>query len=130
VPGGFGFPLGAAAGVLLTLTTVAAGATGHPQWSVAALAVVVTGAAVVTTPGATAGTAVVCWCLVSGFVVGRQGDLTFSGASLLAAAVLGATAVGAVAVVTAVRVARRWRRTEPSAVVERPRLGLGGMVEN
>jgi hypothetical protein len=102
--------------VLVTVATVASGATGHPQWSVVALAAVVAATAAVTAPAAAAATTVLCWCLVSGFVVGREGDLAFSGPSLSAAAVLGATAVVAVAAATTVRVVRRWRRGGPSAV--------------
>lgn len=109
VPGGFGFPLGAATGVLVTLATVAAGAVGHPLLAVVALAVSIAGAAAVTTPVATLGTAVVCWFLVSGFVVGREGDLTFSAQSVLAAAVLAGTAVVAVAVAATIRAVSRWR---------------------
>lgn len=103
VPGGFGFPLGAALGVLVTIVTVGMGATGHPVLAVLPLAVSVAALAVLTTPVATLGAAVLYWFLVAGFVVGREGQVSVDGTSMRAAALLALTAVAGVAVLAAVR---------------------------
>jgi hypothetical protein len=103
VPGGFGFPLGAALGVLVTIVAVAMGATGHPDLAILPLAVLVAALAVLTTPGATLGASVLYWFLVAGFVVGREGQVSFSATSMEAAAVLVFAAVACVAVMVAVR---------------------------
>lgn len=118
VPGGFGFALGFLAGIVATTVVVAAGATGHPGWSVAALAVAVAGVSGVTTPSAAIATAMVCWCLHDGFVLGRYGDLVFTAGSAGSAVVLLSAAVIALVAASAVRTARdrrvmvanaRWR---------------------
>ncbi|HVV14705.1 hypothetical protein [Amycolatopsis sp.] len=93
LPTGFGFPLGFAAAIAVTIGAVAAGATRQPGWSVAALVLVVAAAAVLSTPLAVLGTALVSWALHDGFVLGRGGDLVFTRDSALAAAVLAGTAL-------------------------------------
>lgn len=106
VPGGFGFPLGFAAGIVATGLAVASGATGHPAWSVGLLALTVAVVSALTSTPAALGTALVCWCLHDGFVLGRRGDLVLTSASARAAAVLLLAALAAVAIATAVRLRR------------------------
>jgi hypothetical protein len=106
VPGGFGFPLGFTVAIAVTVVAVAAGATGHPDWSVAALAVAVAGVAAVTTLAASAGTAVLCWCLQDGFVLGRGGDLVFTAGSARAGVILALTAAAAVGLAALIRAMR------------------------
>ena len=93
LPGGFGFPLGFLASVVVTTGAVAAGATRHPTLAVLALAGVTIAIAAVSTSGATVGTAAVCWAMHAGFVLGRHGDLAFTARSTKDAVVLGAVAV-------------------------------------
>ncbi|WP_157367960.1 hypothetical protein [Alloactinosynnema sp. L-07] len=81
IPGGFGFPLGIVAEVAATMLVVAAGATAHPGLSTVAMVVVIDVMVFVTTTRATMGVAVVCWCLHAGFVLGRHGELAFTGQS-------------------------------------------------
>lgn len=103
--GGFGFPLGFGVGIVVTAAAIAAGATSHPVGSLIALTVAVAGVSAITTPGAALGTAVVCWSLDSGFVLGRHGDLVFTGAAWQAAValVLAAVAVAVLAQVVRLR---------------------------
>jgi hypothetical protein len=108
VPGGFGFPLGVALGVLVTFAAVATGATGHPERAVVGLAVAVALTATVTTAAATLGTALICWLLLAGFVTGREGQLGLTAQSGRAAVALAVTAIGCVVVVAAAR--RLWPR--------------------
>jgi hypothetical protein len=115
VSGGFGFALGFLVGIIVTMVAVAAGATGHPIWSVAALAVAVAGVSAVTTPLAAIGSAVVCWALHDGFVLGRHGDLVATVGSLSSAIVLMLSATITVVVAAAVRVGRDRRVTEYAA---------------
>jgi hypothetical protein len=103
LPRGFGFPLGFACGILVTAVTIAAGATSHPARSLIALTVVVAVVSAITTPGAALGTAVACWALDSGFVLGREGTLVFTGAARETAAVLVLAAVTVAALSRAVR---------------------------
>ncbi|WP_051385815.1 hypothetical protein [Actinokineospora inagensis] len=96
VPGEFGFPLGVVVAVAAAFGAVAVGATGQPVVSVVAMVAVVDLVAVVSTARATLGTAVVCWCLHSGFVLGRAGELVFTGRAGHDALVIGlCAAVGA-----------------------------------
>ncbi len=103
VRGGFGLPLGVALGIVVTFAAVAAGATGHPERAVIGLAVAVALTAGLTTVAATLGTAVICWFLLAGFVVGREGQVSFAAQSDRAAAVLAGTAIGCAAVVALIR---------------------------
>lgn len=107
VPGGFGFPLGFIAGIVATLLAVATGAAGHPAWSLGLLALTVAAVAAVTSPAGALGTAVACWCLHDGFVLGRHGTLVLVPASAVAAAVLVPAALVVDTIATAVRVVRR-----------------------
>jgi len=111
VPGRFGFALGFATGVPVTILAVAAGATSHPVWALITLTVAVAAVSAVTTLGAALGTAAVCWSLHSGFVLGRRGDLVFTAGSLRAAVVLVLTAGTFVVVASAVRAGLAWRHT-------------------
>jgi lysylphosphatidylglycerol synthetase-like protein (DUF2156 family) len=127
VPGGFGFPLGAALGVLVTIVTVAVGATGHPDLAVLPLAVSVAALAVLTTPAATVGASVLYWFLVAGFVIGREGQVSLDSTSMFAAAVLVLTAVACVTVTVAVRwvLAAHHRVPAVQHVVRVERAGAG-----
>lgn len=91
--GWVGYPLGFVTAVTVTNVTVAAHATSHPLWSVAALAVTAAAIAALTTLPAALATAAVCWMLHAGFVLGRHGDLELSPASAATAALLAAVTV-------------------------------------
>lgn len=77
-----------ALGFAATVLSVAAGATSVPIISLVAMVAVVDASAVVTTVRATLATAVVCWALHTGFVLGRRGELVFTPQSGHAALVL------------------------------------------
>jgi hypothetical protein len=125
VSGGFGFPLGFAAGIVATTVAVAAGAAGHPGWSVAALAAAVAAVSAVTTLPAAVGTAAVCWFLHDGFVLGRHGDLVFTTASARAAVILVLAALVAVLLAGLARAMRSWLAVPRGALnrVPQPRRG-------
>ncbi|RZS31159.1 hypothetical protein EV193_11538 [Herbihabitans rhizosphaerae] len=76
VTGWFGFPLGFASAIVATILAVAIGATGHPIASVLLHIVVI---AVTSTAPAALATAVTCWAMHAGFVLGRHGELATSG---------------------------------------------------
>ena len=107
---GFAFPLGFALGIVGTALSVSVGATGWPVVSVVVLVVVTDVVAVVSTAWPTLATAVVCWCLHSGFVLGRAGELAFSAQSWHDALVLMVNAVVASVVVATIRAALSYRR--------------------
>jgi hypothetical protein len=104
---GFGYAIGFTAATLVTLAAVAAGATHHPGWALLALAGV-TGVLGVAA-GWSAGllTAAICWGMDAGFILGREGRLTFDRQSEVAAVVLCAVLVAAASVGTP---GRRWAR--------------------
>ncbi|HEX3650593.1 MAG TPA: hypothetical protein VHV49_19370 [Pseudonocardiaceae bacterium] len=116
VPGSFGFPLGAALAVLVTIALVGDGGTGHPGWAVTALAASVAVLSVLTTPAAVLGTAALSWFLLEGFVVGREGQITLTAASMRAAAALLLTALACIVVTTAIRVLAAPARTSTEGV--------------
>ncbi|HJQ47529.1 MAG TPA: hypothetical protein VJ870_14620 [Amycolatopsis sp.] len=103
LPGGFALPLGFTAGIAATTLAVATGATAHPAWSLTLLAVTVAGVAAFTSTAAAVGTAVLCWGLDDGFVLGRYGDLVATPRSAMVAAVLVATALVVAGAAAAVR---------------------------
>ncbi|RKT69274.1 hypothetical protein DFJ66_2478 [Saccharothrix variisporea] len=106
-----GYALGFTAAVFAGLLAVAAGATNHPILSLIAMVAVVDLIAMLSTVPAMLATAIVCWLLHAGFVLGRRGDLVFDddsrdfGLTLLAAGLCSA------AVATALRGSRRPTRT-------------------
>ncbi|HEX6339917.1 hypothetical protein [Umezawaea sp.] len=106
MPGGFGFPLGAVLGVTATALAVTVGATGQPILSVLALVAVVDLIALLSSVGATLATAVVCWCLHAGFVLGRHGELAFTPQSRGDAAVLLLCALTGLALASTIRATR------------------------
>lgn len=106
LPSGFGFPLGFVMGIVAVVVAITSGATGHPVLSVALLAVAVAGVSAMTTPPAAVATAVVCWFLHDGFVLGRRGELVFTTASAQAVVVLVCTPVIVVSIAAAVRMVR------------------------
>lgn len=106
LPGGFGFPLGVVAGIGAAVVAVAVGATVHPVVSVVFLSVAVGVVSALTVASAALATAVVCWGLHDGFVLGRRGDLMFTAASAQAAEVLVSVAVLTLLVAAVVRKAR------------------------
>lgn len=105
VPGGFAFFFGSALAAVMTFLLVEAGARTEPVLSVVALVAVVNLVAVTSGAVATLATAAVCWCLHSGFVLGRLGELTFTGQSGHDALVLAGCALGAVLLVSTMRAA-------------------------
>lgn len=117
--GGFGFSLGAALGVAATAVVVAAGATSQPVLSVIAMVAVVNVIALVSTWRAALGTAVVCWFLHDGFVLGRHGDLALVGQAGHDALVIGFDALGVLLLVSTFRAAPapvlHLRESDPSA---------------
>ena len=127
VPAGFGFPLGVALGTAAMVLSVAAGATSVPIISLVAMVVVVDAVAMVTTVRATLATAVVCWALHAGFVLGRRGELVFTAQSGHAALVLGLcalTALGFASILRTARVPLHEREDDPRAPnVPLPRQG-------
>jgi hypothetical protein len=106
MPGGFGFPLGFVLAVAATALVVALGAPSRPILSVVAMVAVVDFVAMLTTIGATLATAVVCWCLHAGFVLGRQGELAFTPQSRGDAVVLVLCALTGFALASTIRAAR------------------------
>ncbi|NUT50478.1 MAG: hypothetical protein HOV94_24695 [Saccharothrix sp.] len=114
-PGG----LGSALAVAVTFLVVAAGATRQPVLSVVALVAVVDLIALISTPVATVATAAVCWCLHSGFVLGRLGELAFTGQSRHDALVLAGCALGGILLASTLRAPaepHRAKRVSPAAV--------------
>lgn len=103
--GGFGFSLGAALGVVATAAVVVAGATSQPVLSVIAMVAVVNVIALASTWRAALATAVVCWFLHDGFVLGRHGDLTLAGQAGHDALVIGLDALGVLVLVSTLRAA-------------------------
>jgi hypothetical protein len=110
VSSGFGFPLGFAGSVVGTAGAIGAGAAGHHLYSLAALALALAAVSAVTTTGAALGSAVIAWALQDGFVLGREGQLVFSGEAGRTAVVLVAIALISVGLGTAVRTFRFQRR--------------------
>ena len=98
---GFGFPLGCVLGTATLTVAIALGATTHPLDAVVALAAVVGLVALLSTVGATFGTASVCWALLDGFVLGRHGTLVFTSAAARDALVLFAAALAVSALAAA-----------------------------
>jgi hypothetical protein len=95
MPVPFGFALCAAFGsaIVVTFIAVAAGATHQPAWVLLPFGALTVGAGIATTWGAAIATAWICWALDSGFVIGREAQLTFGPQSQLAALVLVALAL-------------------------------------
>ncbi|HEX8865815.1 MAG TPA: hypothetical protein VF821_09190 [Lentzea sp.] len=104
-PAGFGFFLGAALAVVATFLVVLAGARSQPVVSVVALVAVVDLVAVISTASATLATAAVCWCLHSGFVLGRLGQLVFTAQARHDALVIGLCALGGILFASTARAA-------------------------
>jgi len=98
--GGFGFPVGAAIGALVTIALDVNGGTHHLVWALIAYAVAIVFVSGLTTSAAALGTAVVCWFLLAGFVVGREGDVPITALTVWDLVVLMLTALVAVAVST------------------------------
>lgn len=97
--------MGAALAVAATMLVVATGATSQPVLSVIAMVIVVNVIAVVSTAWAALGTAVVCWFLHDGFVLGRHGDLALVGQAGHDALVIGLDALGVLLLVSTFRAA-------------------------
>lgn len=111
-----GYPLGFVAAIAVTLVAVAAHGSGHPQWSLGALAATAAAVAALTTMRATLATAALCWALDAGFVLGRHGSLTLTAGSARAAAVVAVAALAGYAVASIVR----QLRTRPAQAVAAP----------
>lgn len=108
-----GYPAGFAAAVGVTMVAVAAHGAGHPQWTLGALALAAAAVAAITTLPAALATAVLCWALHAGFILGRYGDLALTAASARAGAVLVGVALLARVVAGAVRAVRQADRPAP-----------------
>ncbi|WP_406636225.1 hypothetical protein [Amycolatopsis sp. WGS_07] len=119
--GGFGFPLGCVAVVAAAIAADLAGATVHPAYAVAAVALAVGAVAVITAPLAAAGVSAVGWAVLSGFVYGRAGDLLFTPATGWVAAILAGALVFGLLAGTGWRAAQRVRPVAAEAVVPLPR---------
>ncbi|WP_439658494.1 hypothetical protein ACSHWB_39875 [Lentzea sp. HUAS TT2] len=105
VPGGLAFFLGSALAAVTTSLLVAVGVRSEPVLSVLAMVAVVNLVAVTSKAWAAPATATVCWCLHSGFVLGRLGELTFTARSGHDALVIAGCALGAVLLVSTLRAA-------------------------
>lgn len=105
VSGGLAFFSGAALAALMTLLLVAVGVRSAPVLSVLAMVAVVNLVAVTSKAWAALATATVCWCLHSGFVLGRLGELTFTARSGHDALVIAGCVLGAVLLVSTLRAA-------------------------
>ena len=103
MPGGFGFPLGSTLGIIVVTLGIMGGATSQPIISVVGLVAVIDAVAIFSTASAAIGTAVICWLLHAGFVLGRHGQLALTGQSRHDALVFAADAL---AVLVLVRIAR------------------------
>ena len=115
VLGRFGFPLGCALGVVATVLSGAAGATSQPILSLIAMVAAVDAVSMVTTVGAALATAAACWCLHTGFVLGRNGELAFTPQSRHDALVLLLAALSALAFASTIRAVRAQRDTDEYA---------------
>lgn len=91
--GGFGFPLGFVAAIVVVLGSAAVGAFAHPVAVLVALACATAAVSATTTLPAALGTAFVSWGVYTGFVIGRLGQLQLTGQSALAAGVLALAAL-------------------------------------
>jgi hypothetical protein len=85
------------------MLVVATGASSQPVLSVIAMVAVVNVIAVISTWRAALGTAVVCWFLHDGFVLGRHGDLALVGQAGHDALVIGFDALGVLVLVSTLR---------------------------
>ncbi|MER6765963.1 MULTISPECIES: hypothetical protein [Amycolatopsis] len=119
--GGFGFPLGCVAVVTAAIAADLAGATAHPGYAVAAVALAVGAVAVITTPLAVAGLLGVGWAVLSGFAYGRAGDLLFTAATGWVAVILAGAAGFGLVLGTGWRAVQRVRPVFAEAVVPEPR---------
>ncbi|MBM7860685.1 hypothetical protein [Lentzea nigeriaca] len=111
--------MGVLLGIAATALAVATGATGHPVLSVIAMVAVVNVIALISTWRAALATAVVCWLLHDGFVLGRYGELALVGQAGHDALVIGLDALGVVVLVSTLRAALapmlHLREGDPSA---------------
>jgi hypothetical protein len=87
-------------GIAATMLVVATGATSQPVLSVIAMVAVVNLIALISTWWAALGTAVVCWFLHDGFVLGRHGDLALTGQAGHDALVIGFDALGVLVLIS------------------------------
>ncbi|MET3804552.1 hypothetical protein ABIB25_001547 [Nakamurella sp. UYEF19] len=111
MPTGIASGVGFAGAIVATILAVAVGSTHDPLWALVPLGVVTAGVASVTSWTGAVVTAWICWSLDSGFVLGREAQLTFSPAAGVAALTL-------VAVALAGGLVGRWVRMERTARVE------------
>ena len=91
--GGFGFPLGCVVATAVVLGSAAVGAFAHPVAVLVALACATVAVSATTALPAALGTAFVSWCLYTGFVVDRLGQLEITAGTALAALVLALAAL-------------------------------------
>jgi hypothetical protein len=135
VPAGFGFPFGVALAVVAAFGAVGVGAVGHPILSLVAVVAVVDVIAVLSTAGAALATAVVCWCVHAGFVLGRRGELAFTAQSRHDALVLVLCGLAGIVFASTLRAARvplHERGHDPKAPVipaQRSR-SAGALIKN
>jgi len=94
--GGFAFPLGFVAAIVVVLGSAAIGAFAHPVAVLVALAAVTFAVSLATSLPAALGTAFVSWGIYTGFVLDSLGQLQLNGRSALAAVVLVLAALVAV----------------------------------
>jgi hypothetical protein len=95
--------------IVATVSSVAIGAAVQPIMSLIAMVAVVDAMALLTTVRAALATAVVCWCLHSGFVLGRHGELVFTPQSGHDALVLLLVTLSALGFASILRAAREHR---------------------
>lgn len=78
LPAAFAVGIAFSSAIVVTASAVAVGATRHPAAALLALAVLTAAVSMWTTCAGAVATAWICWALESGFVVGRQAQLSFS----------------------------------------------------
>ncbi len=88
LPSAFAAGLAFLSAIVVTAVAVAAGATHHPAEALLPLGLVTIAISLWTTWAGAVATAWICWALDSGFVLGREAQLTFSPQSQLAVLVL------------------------------------------
>ncbi len=93
MPAGIASGLGFAGAIVATVVAVGVGSTHDPLWALVPLGLVTAVVAFVTSWVGAVVTAWICWSLDSGFVVGRQAQLSFSPAAQVAALLLVAVAL-------------------------------------
>jgi hypothetical protein len=112
MPNGIAVGVGFAGAIVATTLAVATGSTHGVWWALVPLGLVTAGVSVSTGWVGGIATAWICWSLDSGFVLGREAQLSFSSTAQLTALVLIAVAVLAGACGRVVRNTRNGQQSQ------------------